>query len=116
MANDTKNSILNGYLPSGLYYYFIPAENPIQYSGFLGNAPCVETVTYNPFISKNDLKTPIETTFDEDRFGDIDSNTNKLIRVKHIDMVDKELCDIRTYASEVSQLPYHLRRYFKLQT
>ena len=51
MANDTKNTILNGYLPSGLYYYFIPAENPIQYSGFLGNAPCVETLTYNPFIS-----------------------------------------------------------------
>ena len=50
MAFDTKNSILNGYLPSGLYYYFIPAENPIQYSGFLGNAPCVETLPYNPFI------------------------------------------------------------------
>ena len=116
MANDTKNSILNGYLPSGLYYYFIPAENPIQYSGFLGNAPCVETVTYNPFISKKDLKTPLETTFDEDRFGDIDSNTNKLIRVKHIAMVDKELCDIRTYTNEVSKLPYYLRRYYKLQT
>ena len=85
MANDTKNNILNGYLPSGLYYYFIPSEDPIHYSGFLGNAPCVETVTYNPFISKNDLKSVIETTFDEDRFGDIDSNTNKLIRVKHID-------------------------------
>ena len=30
MANDIKNSIINGYLPSGLYNYFIPAENPIQ--------------------------------------------------------------------------------------
>ena len=107
MAFDTKNSILNGYLPSGLYNYFIPAEIPIQYSGFLGNAPCVETVTYNPFISKDDLKTPLETTLDECRFGDIENNTNKLIRVKHIAMVDKELCDIRTNSSEVRQQPLH---------
>ena len=116
MAFDTKNNLLNGYLPSCLYYYFIPAENPIQYSGFLGNASCVETVTYNPFINQSDLPNIIETTFDEHRFGNIDSNTNKLIRVKHIPMVEKELCNENTYETSVTGLPSYLSRYYKLQT
>ena len=67
-ALDSDTANMNN-LPLGYYYYYIPA-NDLQYGKFLGVCDAIESLTYNPFLTDDNV-TYIEATYDKDRYGSI---------------------------------------------
>ena len=78
--------------PVGLYYYFI-AKSKIYDGNYLGYAPTIETVTYNPFIDEQDLDL-ICANFDTDRFGKPSTGIPKCYRIWSSDKIEKLLGEI----------------------
>ena len=85
---DTDTSIMNN-LPLGYYYYYIPYNN-LDYGKFLGVCSAIESLTYNPFLSDDNV-TYLETTFDNERYGDINNGTCVIRRVMSCSEIQDEL-------------------------
>ena len=87
-ALDTDTSIMNN-LPLGYYYYYIPSNN-LDYGKFLGVCSAIESLTYNPFLSDENV-TYLETTYDNERYGDINKGTCTIKRIMSCSEIQEEL-------------------------
>ena len=87
-ALDTDTSIMNN-LPLGYYYYYIPS-NKLEYGKFLGVCSAIESLTYNPFLSDENV-TYLETTYDNERYGDINKGTCVIKRIMSCSEIQEEL-------------------------
>ena len=87
-ALDLDSSIMNN-LPLGYYYYYIPYNN-LDYGKFLGVCSAIESLTYNPFLSDENV-TYLETTYDNERYGDINKGTCTIKRIMSCSEIQEEL-------------------------
>ena len=87
-ALDSDTANMNN-LPMGYYYYYIPA-NDLQYGKFLGVCDAIESLTYNAFLTDNNV-TYIEATYDKDRYGTINSGTCTVRRIMSASEIQEEL-------------------------
>ena len=87
-ALDSDSSIMNN-LPMGYYYYYIPYNN-LEYGKFLGVCSAIESLTYNPFLSDDNV-TYLEATYDKNRYGSINSGACTIKRVMSCSKINKEL-------------------------
>ena len=87
-ALDSDSSIMNN-LPIGYYYYYIPYNN-LEYGKFLGVCSAIESLTYNPFLSDENV-TYLEATYDKNRYGAINSGACTIKRVMSCSKINKEL-------------------------
>lgn len=87
-ALDSDAANMNN-LPLGYYYYYIPA-NDLQYGKFLGVCDSIESLTYNAFLTDNNV-TYIEATYDKDRYGTINSGTCTVRRIMSASEIQEEL-------------------------
>ena len=87
-ALDSDSSIMNN-LPLGYYYYYIPYNN-LEYGKFLGVCSAIESLTYNPFLSDENV-TYLEATYDKNRYGSINSGACTIKRVMSCSEITKEL-------------------------
>ena len=87
-ALDTDTSIMNN-LPLGYYYYYIPS-NKLEYGKFLGVCSAIESLTYNPFLSDENV-TYLEATYDNERYGDINKGTCTIKRIMSCSEIQEEL-------------------------
>ena len=87
-ALDTDTSIMNN-LPLGYYYYYIPSNN-LDYGKFLGVCSAIESLTYNPFLSDENV-TYLEATYDNERYGDINNGTCTIKRIMSCSEIQEEL-------------------------
>ena len=85
---DTDSSIMNN-LPLGYYYYYIPS-NKLEYGKFLGVCSAIESLTYNPFLSEENV-TYLEVTYDNERYGDINNGTCTIKRIMSCSEIQEEL-------------------------
>ena len=88
-ALDTDTSIMNN-LPLGYYYYYIPSNN-LDYGKFLGVCSAIESLVYNPFLSDDNV-TYLETTFDNERYGNINNSTCTIKRIMSASEIQEVLC------------------------
>ena len=87
-ALDTDTSIMNN-LPLGYYYYYIPYNN-LEYGKFLGVCSAIESLTYNPFLSDDNV-TYLEATYDKNRYGSINSGSCTIKRIMSCSEIKEEL-------------------------
>lgn len=87
-ALDSDSSIMNN-LPLGYYYYYIPSNN-LDYGKFLGVCSAIESLTYNPFLSDENV-TYLEATYDNERYGDINKGTCTIKRIMSCSEIQEEL-------------------------
>ena len=87
-ALDSDSSIMNN-LPLGYYYYYIPYNN-LEYGKFLGVCSAIESLTYNPFLSDENV-TYLEATYDKNRYGSINSGACTVRRVMSCSEIKEEL-------------------------
>ena len=87
-ALDSDSSIMNN-LPLGYYYYYIPYNN-LEYGKFLGVCSAIESLTYNPFLSDENV-TYLEATYDKNRYGSINSGACTIKRIMSCSKINKEL-------------------------
>ena len=87
-ALDSDSSIMNN-LPMGFYYYYIPYNN-LEFGKFLGVCSAIESLTYNPFLSDENV-TYLEATYDKNRYGSINSGACTIKRVMSCSEITKEL-------------------------
>ena len=87
-ALDSDSSIMNN-LPLGYYYYYIPSNN-LDYGKFLGVCSAIESLTYNPFLSEENV-TYLEVTYDNERYGDINKGTCAIKRIMSCSEIQEEL-------------------------
>ena len=87
-ALDSDSSIMNN-LPLGYYYYYIPYNN-LEFGKFLGVCSAIESLTYNPFLSDENV-TYLEATYDKNRYGSINSGTCTIKRVMSCSEIKEEL-------------------------
>ena len=87
-ALDTDSSIMNN-LPLGYYYYYIPS-NKLDYGKFLGVCSAIESLTYNPFLTDENV-TYLEATYDNERYGDINKGTCTIKRIMSCSEIQEEL-------------------------
>ena len=87
-ALDSDSSIMNN-LPLGYYYYYIPSNN-LDYGKFLGVCSAIESLTYNPFLSEENV-TYLEATYDNERYGDINKGTCTIKRIMSCSEIQEEL-------------------------
>ena len=87
-ALDSDTANMNN-LPIGYYYYYIPA-NDLQYGKFLGVCDAIESLTYNAFLTDDNV-TYIEATYDKDRYGTINSGTCTVRRIMSASEIQEEL-------------------------
>ena len=87
-ALDTDTSIMNN-LPLGYYYYYIPYNN-LDYGKFLGVCSAIESLTYNPFLSDENV-TYLEATYDKNRYGSINSGACTIKRIMSCSEIKEEL-------------------------
>ena len=87
-ALDSDTANMNN-LPMGYYYYYIPA-NDLQYGKFLGVCDAIESLTYNAFLTDDNV-TYIEATYDKDRYGTINSGSCTVRRIMSASEIQEEL-------------------------
>lgn len=87
-ALDSDSSIMNN-LPIGYYYYYIPYNN-LEFGKFLGVCSAIESLTYNPFLSDENV-VYLEATYDKNRYGSINSGACTIKRVMSCSEITKEL-------------------------
>ena len=87
-ALDTDTSIMNN-LPIGYYYYYIPS-NKLEYGKFLGVCSAIESLTYNPFLSDDNV-TYLESTYDSERYGTINKGSCTIKRIMSCSEIQEEL-------------------------
>lgn len=82
----------------GLYYYFIGSSN-VSNATYLGYAPTIQTITYNPFIELNDINV-YEANFDTDRYGKPDGVIPKCYRLASTNIIEKLLGEIKLFSTK----------------
>ena len=87
-ALDSDSSIMNN-LPLGYYYYYIPYNN-LDYGKFLGVCSAIESLTYNPFLSDENV-IYLEATYDKNRYGSINSGSCTIKRIMSCSEIKEEL-------------------------
>ena len=87
-ALDSDTANMNN-LPLGYYYYYIPCDN-LDYGKYLGVCSAIESLTYNPFLTDENV-TYIETTYDKDRYGTINSGSCTVRRIMSASEIQEEL-------------------------
>ena len=87
-ALDSDSSIMNN-LPMGYYYYYIPYNN-LEFGKFLGVCSAIESLTYNPFLSDENV-TYLESTYDKNRYGAINSGACTIKRIMSCSEIKEEL-------------------------
>ena len=87
-ALDSDSSIMNN-LPLGYYYYYIPYNN-LEFGKFLGVCSAIESLTYNPFLSDDNV-TYLEATYDKNRYGSINSGACTIKRIISCSEIKEEL-------------------------
>ena len=98
-ALDSDSANMNN-LPLGYYYYYIPCNN-LEYGKYLGVCNAIESLTYNPFLTDNNV-TYLETTYDNSRYGNINSGSCTVKRIMSCSQIELELTnsiDIFNYDS-----------------
>ena len=98
-ALDSDSANMNN-LPLGYYYYYIPCNN-LEYGKYLGVCSAIESLTYNPFLTDNNV-TYLETTYDNSRYGNINSGSCTVKRIMSCSQIELELTnsiDIFNYDS-----------------
>lgn len=96
-ANEPDSSNLSN-MPMGLYYYYID-KNKIDESNYLGWVSTIQSVTYNPFISENDLSL-YKTNFDTDRYGTPNGTIPKCYRIATNNAIEKVLGELKIFPSK----------------
>lgn len=96
-ANE-RDSTYIGNLAVGLYYYFI-GRNDIGKANYLGYAPSIESISYNPFISESDLHLN-EANFDVDRYGTPSGGIPKCYRILSNPSIEKLLGEIQLFPNK----------------
>lgn len=84
-----------GNIPVGLYYYYIK-KNEVDEMKYLGYVPTITSLSYNPFIDKDDL-TLFGNNFDVDRYGKPDNVIPKCYRIATNPTIEKELADMKLF-------------------
>ena len=84
-----------GNVPVGLYYYYIP-RNELYDANYLGYAPTVESVTFNPFLDTDDLNL-IQSNFDVDRYGTPSTGIPKCYRIASNPRIEKTLGSVKLF-------------------
>ena len=87
-ALDSDTANMNN-LPLGYYYYYIPCDN-LDYGKYLGVCNAIESLTYNPFLTDNNV-TYIEATYDSNRYGSINSGSCTVRRIMSASEIQEEL-------------------------
>ena len=98
-ALDSDSANMNN-LPLGYYYYYIPCNN-LEYGKYLGVCSAIESLTYNPFLTDENV-TYLETTYDNSRYGNINSGSCTVKRIMSCSQIELELTnsiDIFNYDS-----------------
>ena len=98
-ALDSDSANMNN-LPLGYYYYYIPYNN-LEYGKYLGVCSAIESLTYNPFLTDENV-TYLETTYDNSRYGNINSGSCTVKRIMSCSQIELELTnsiDIFNYDS-----------------
>ena len=87
-ALDSDSANMNN-LPLGYYYYYIPYNN-LEYGKYLGVCSAIESLTYNPFLTDENV-TYLETTYDNSRYGNINSGSCTVKRIMSCSQIELEL-------------------------
>lgn len=87
-ALDSDTANMNN-LPLGYYYYYIPYNN-LDYGKYLGVCNAIESLTFNPFLNDDNV-TYIETTYDNSRYGNINSGSCTVKRIMSCSEIEMEL-------------------------
>ncbi len=87
-ALDSDSANMNN-LPLGYYYYYIPYNN-LDYGKYLGVCSAIESLTYNPFLTDDNV-TYLETTYDNSRYGNINSSSCTVKRIMSCSEIEMEL-------------------------
>ena len=98
-ALDSDSANMNN-LPLGYYYYYIPYNN-LEYGEYLGVCSAIESLTYSPFLTDENV-TYLETTYDNSRYGNINSGSCTVKRIMSCSQIELELTnsiDIFNYDS-----------------
>ena len=98
-ALDSDSANMNN-LPLGYYYYYIPCNN-LEYGKYLGVCSAIESLTYNPFLTDDNV-TYLESTYDNSRYGNINSGSCTVKRIMSCSQIELELTnsiDIFNYDS-----------------
>lgn len=90
-----RDSTNIGNIAVGLYYYFID-KNKINEANYLGYAPTIESISYNPFITENDLNLNA-SNFDIDRYGTPSGGIPKCYRILSNPKIEKILGEIKLF-------------------
>ena len=98
-ALDSDSANMNN-LPLGYYYYYIPYNN-LDYGKYLGVCSALESLTYNHFLTVENV-TYFENTYDNSRYGNINSGSCTVKRIMSCSQIELELTnsiDIFNYDS-----------------
>ena len=87
-ALDSDTANMNN-IPLGYYYYYIPANN-LQYGKFLGVCDAIESLTYNDFLTDDNV-TYIDVTYDKDTYGTRNSGTCTFRRIMSASEIEEAL-------------------------
>lgn len=95
LEGNEKDSTVLDNIPLGLYYYYIN-KNKLDEANYLGYAPTIESITFNPFIDETDL-TLFKNNFDIDRYGKPSGNIPKCYRIASNNAINKLLGEIKLF-------------------
>lgn len=96
--NENDSSVIDN-IPIGLYYYFI--DKTMTYDmNYVGYVPTIESVTFNPFISKDDLML-VGNNFDTDKFGKPNNTIPKCYRIVNNPIIEKELHSMKVFPHRI---------------
>lgn len=104
-TGNERDSTNIGNIAVGLYYYFID-KNKINEANYLGYAPSIESISYNPFINEADLNLNL-ANFDTDRFGTPSTGIPKCYRVMSNPKIIKSLGEIKLFPNKGEKGQYY---------
>lgn len=103
-GNESGSSVIDG-IPVGLYYYFI-GKNDYSNMTYLGYAPTIESVTYNPFLDVA-LMDLISNNFDVGRYGTPTGGIPKCFRIESNRKIEKQLYSGKVFKDKSSTIDNH---------
>ena len=96
-GNEKKTSFISG-IPVGFYYYLIPnGDGSIYNANYLGYVDTIQSVTYNPFIEKEDIIRIVECIFNSDKYGIPDGGIPKCYRIESFDKIEKTIGNLNLF-------------------
>ena len=104
-SGNERDSTNIGNIAIGLYYYFVD-KNKINEANYLGYAPSIESISYNPFINESDLSLNL-ANFDVDRFGTPSGGIPKCYRIMSNPKIVKTLGEIQLFPNKADKGDYY---------